>query len=204
MGKVFTDISLSLDGFIAGPDDGLEYPLGKGGERIHQWKFNLESWREPQGLGGGKTNRDSEIVDESDKNTGATIVGWRMYDNAQGWGEEPPFRRPVFVITHKAQEKVVKANGTIFTFVTDGIQSALKQAQAAAGDQDVAVGGGANIVQQFIQAGLLDEIQLHIAHLLLGDGVRLFDHLGMKQIELESLRTVEGDGVTHLKLRVVK
>lgn len=204
MGKVFSDITLSLDGFIAGPDDGLEYPLGKGGERIHQWVYDLAAWREPQGLSGGKTNRDSEIIDESDKNTGATIVGKRMYFTVQGWGDEPPFRRPVFVITHEPQEKVVKPNGTTFTFVTDGIESALKQAKAAAGDQDVAVGGGANIVQQFIKAGLLDEIQVHILHFLMGDGTRLFDHLGTQKFELESTRVVEGEGVTHLKFRIVK
>jgi dihydrofolate reductase len=203
-GKVAFDISMSLDGFIAGPNDGPELPLGAGGERLHQWLYELASWREPHGLTGGKTDRDAEILDEAFKNTGASIVGRRMFDNAGGWGENPPFRTPVFVLTHQAREPLVKGGGTTFTFVTDGIESALAQAKAAAGAKNVAVGGGANVAQQFIEAGLLDEIQIHLVPVLLGAGIRLFAHLGTEHVDLESTRVIASPGVTHLRFRVVK
>jgi dihydrofolate reductase len=204
MGKVTVDISMSLDGFIAGPNDSVERPLGEGGERLHEWIYDLASWRERHGLEGGKTDTDAEVLDESFKSTGAAVVGRRMFDVANGWGDNPPFHMPVFVITHEAREKLVKEAGTTFTFVTDGIQSALEQAKAAAGDKDVSVAGGANIIQQYLSAGLLDEIQIHLVPVLLGDGVRLFDHLGTEQIELETTRVIESSGVTHLRFHVVK
>src|SRR5215216_2678427 len=177
MGKVFVDITTSLDGYIAGPNDGPELPLGENGERIHEWIFGLRAWREPHGLEGGETNRDSEIIEESLADRGAVIVGRRMFDNAQGWGNEPPFHVPVFVLTHEAREPEAKDGGTTFTFVTDGVESAFRQAQAAAGDKNVLIGGGANTVQQFLKAGLIDEIQIHVAPLLLGGGVKLLDGL---------------------------
>jgi dihydrofolate reductase len=204
MGKVISDISVSLDGFIAGPNDGAENPLGDGGERLHEWVFDLASWRERHGLAGGQTNRDSEVVDESIRNTGAVVLGRRMFDNAKGWGDDPPFHVPVFVLTHEARDFLVKQGGTTFTFITDGPKSALDQAKAVAGDKDVAIGGGANTVQQFIRAGLLDEIQIHVVPVLLGDGVRLFDQLGTKQIELANTRVIESPAVTHLRFRLVK
>ncbi|MCA1707677.1 MAG: dihydrofolate reductase family protein [Actinobacteria bacterium] len=204
MGKVVVDITTSLDGFIAGPNDGPEVPLGEGGERLHQWVYDLASWREPHGLAGGKTNRDSEVLDEAFKSAGAIVVGRRMFDNAQGWGENPPFHMPVFVLTHEARETEAKEGGTTFTFVTDGIESALGQARAAAGDKNVSVGGGANTIQQFLKAGLLDEIQIHIAPLLLGDGIRLFEHLSTEKIELERTRVIDSPDVIHLRFRVVK
>jgi dihydrofolate reductase len=204
MGKVTFDITMSLDGYIAGPNDGLELPLGAGGERLHEWVYGLKSWREPHGLAGGETNRDAEILEESLKTTGAIVLGKRMFDNARGWGENPPFHVPVFVLTHTGREPEAKEGGTTFTFVTDGVESALEQARAAAGDKDVAVGGGANTAQQFLKAGLLDELQIHVAPMLLGGGVRLFDQLGAQQIDLEPTRVVESPRVTHLKFRVVK
>jgi dihydrofolate reductase len=204
MGKVTVDMSMSLDGFIAGPNDSVERPLGEGGERLHEWVYDLASWRERHGLTGGKTDSDAEVLDESLKNTGAVVVGKRMFDVANGWGDNPPFHVPVFVLTHDAREKLVKEGGTTFTFVTDGIQSALEQAKAAAGDKDVSVGGGANIIQQYLSAGLLDEIQIHLVPVLLGDGRRLFEHTGTGQIELERTRVIESPGVTHLRFRVVK
>jgi dihydrofolate reductase len=204
MGKVVVDITTSLDGFIAGPNDGPEVPLGEGGERLHQWVFDLASWREPHGLEGGKTNRDSEVLDEALSTTGAIVVGRRMFDNAKGWGENPPFHKTVFVLTHEARETEAKEGGTTFTFVNDGIESALDQARAAAGDKDVSVGGGANTIQQCLSAGLLDEIQIHIAPMLLGGGIRLFGHLGPEQIDLERTRVIESPAVTHLRFRVVK
>jgi dihydrofolate reductase len=178
--------------------------LGEGGEQLHQWVYDLASWREPHGLTGGKTNKDSEVLDEAFKAAGAIVVGRRMFDNARGWGENPPFHMPVFVLTHEARDPEAKEGGTTFTFVTDGIESALEQARAAAGDGNVNVGGGAKTIGQFLQAGLLDEIQIHITPMLLGDGIRLFEHLGAGQIELERTRVIDSPDVTHLRFRVVK
>jgi len=204
VGNVVADITMSLDGFVAGPDDGPELPLGAGGERLHQWVYDLASWREPHGLAGGKTNRDSEVLDETFRTAGAVIVGRRMFDNAQGWGDNPPFHMPVFVLTHEARDPEVKEGGTTFTFVGDGIESALEQARDAAGDKNVSVGGGASTIQQFIKTGLLDELQVHITPLLLGGGIRLFEHLGPEQIELERTRVIDSPAVTHLRFRLPK
>lgn len=202
---VHSDISMSLDGFIAGPNDSIDRPLGTGGERLHEWVYNLASWRERHGIAGGKIDTDAEVLDESFRNTGAILMGRRMYDlGEESWGDDPPFGMPVFVVTHDDRNEIVKEGGTTFTFVTDGIESALHQAKAAAGDSDVSVAGGANTIQQFITAGLLDEIQIHLVPILLGDGRRLFDHIGPKLIELENTRVIESPGVTHLKFRVVK
>ena len=204
MGKTVVDITTSLDGFVAGPNDGPELPLGEGGERLHEWVYDLASWREPHGLAGGQTNRDSEILDEAMTTTGAIVVGRRMFDNAKGWGDNPPFHKPVFVLTHEVREQVVKAGGTTFSFVNDGIESALEQAKTAAGEKDVGVGGGANTIQQYLRAGLLDEMQIHVAPMLLGAGIRLFEHLGSGPIQLESTRVIESPAVAHLKYRVVR
>lgn len=205
MKKVIVDLSMSLDGFITGPNDGPENGLGDGGERLHEWLYDLSSWRERHSLAGGQTNRDAEVLEEAFKNIGAIVMGRRMFDIAeQPWGDNPPFHMPVFVVTHRAREKVVKQGGTTFTFVTDGIESALERAKATVGDKDISVAGGANVVQQYMKAGLLDEIQIHLVPLLLGGGVRLFQHLGDEPIELESTRVIESPGVTHLQFRIVK
>ena len=204
MGKVAVDITTSLDGYVAGPNDGPELPLGESGERLHEWIFGLRAWREPHGLEGGEVNRDSEIVEESLADRGAVIVGRRMFDNADGWGEEPPFHVPVFVLTHEAREPEAKDGGTTFTFVTDGVESAFRQAKTAAGDKNVLVGGGANTVQQFLKAGLVDEIQIHVTPLLLGGGVKLLDGLNDDDVKLEITRVVESPTVTHLRYRVVR
>lgn len=202
MGRVRFDISMSLDGFIAGPGAGIEKPLGEGGERLHEWLVGLESWRERHGYEGGEAGRDAEILDEAFSGLGAIVMGRRMFDEAERpWGDDPPFHVPVFVVTHNAREQLVKEGGTTFTFVTDGIESALEQARAAAGDQNVGLAGGANIAQQFLKAGLLDELQIHLIPILLGDGTRLFDRLGNQQIELEGTRVIESPGVTHLRFR---
>jgi len=205
MSKVTSDLSMSLDGFIAGALDSPELPLGEGGERLHQWLYDLASWREPHGLTGGQTNRDSEVFDESFRNIGAVVMGKRMFNHGEPqWGDNPPFHVPVFVLSHEARDRVVKQGGTTFTFVRDGVASALAQARAAAGDRDVWVPGGAAAVQQFIAAGLLDEMQIHLVPVLLGDGVRLFDSIGAGPIELERIRVIESPGVTHLQFRIVK
>lgn len=205
MAKVFADISMSLDGCIAGPNDGPDEPLGVGGERLHEWAYDLESWRKHHNMTGGETGTDSDILEESFKNTGAVLMGRRMFDLAEPhWGDNPPFRVPVFVVTHHARETLVKEGGTTFNFVTDGIESALQQATAAAGDSEIAVAGGANIIQQYLSAGHLDEIQVHVVPILLGGGVRLFDHIDTRHVALEGTRVIESPGVTHLKFRVRK
>jgi len=211
MTELTCDISMSLDGFVAGPDPTLEQPLGEGGDRLHQWAYDLETWREPHGLSGGTSgNPDAEIMAETVARAGATIMGRRMFGGGDGpwdeswrgwWGEEPPFHHPVFVLTHHPREPLAM-EGTTFTFVTDGIESALEQARAAAAGRDVAVGGGAEIIQQYLRAGLLDELQVHVAPILLGGGTRLFDGVGPASLEI--VRTVESPAVTHIRYRVVR
>lgn len=213
MARLRFNISMSLDGFIAGPDPGPDQPLGVGGEQLHQWIYGLASWRERHGLEGGTTNADAEVVEESLTNTGAVLMGRRMFGGTEGpwgddpwegwWGDDPPFRMPVFVLTHHAREPLAKGE-TTFTFVTEGIEAALEQAQAATADKDVAVAGGANVAQQYLSAGLLDEMQIHLVPVLLGGGVRLFDELGLEQVELEATRVIESPAVTHLRYRVTK
>jgi dihydrofolate reductase len=215
MGKLTADISMSLDGFIAGPNPTLERPLGDGGEALHEWAIGLAVWRERHGLAaGGEVNASSEIVEESLAATGAVVMGRRMFSGGEGpweddpnadawWGDEPPFRVPVFVLTHHARATVTKEGGTTFTFVTEGIEAALEQARAAAGDKDVAVSGGASVVQQYLDAGQLDELQINLAPVLLGGGTRLFEGLGVAQA-LEVIRVVQSPAVTHLRYRVAK
>jgi dihydrofolate reductase len=205
MGKVHVDMSMSLDGFVAGPNAGPHNALGDGGHRIQQW-FDVESWRERQTLEGGQTNRDDEVYKETSSRTGAYVMGRRMFDEGEvGWADPPPFHAPVFVLTHQAREPWVRQGGTTFTFVTDGIQSALKQARAAAGEKDVQISGGAEIVRQYIEAGMLDELQIHLAPVLLGDGVRLFDGIDAEDgVELEVKRVIDSPRVTHLRYSVVK
>ncbi|MBV9786915.1 MAG: dihydrofolate reductase family protein [Chloroflexi bacterium] len=201
MGKVIAEMSMSLDGFITGPTDSAE-SLFAGVDRLHQWIYGLASWRAPHGLEGGETNADDEIMAESWQNTGAILMGHRMFEHGEEpWGDNPPFHVPVFVVTHHAREPLVKAGGTTFFFVTDGVASAMEQAKAAAGDKDVSVAGGANVIQQLLRAGLLDEIQLHLIPVLLGTGTRLFEDTGSDPIELECTRVVASANVTHLRFR---
>ena len=196
---------MSLDGFVAGPNAGPNNPLGDGGMRIHRWVYDLEGWRERQSLQGGKTNPDDEVSREIYDRTGAFVMGRRMFDEGEvGWPDPPPFRAPVFVLTKRAREPWVRQGGTTFTFVTDGVESALEQARAAAGEKDVLVSGGANTLGQFVEAGLLDELQIHLAPVLLGEGVRLFEGIDPENVELERTRVIDSPRVTHLRYRVVK
>ncbi|HEX8156740.1 MAG TPA: dihydrofolate reductase family protein [Solirubrobacteraceae bacterium] len=215
MAKLILNISMSLDGFVAGPDQTLEQPLGQGGEGLHEWAFAALSWRERHGLRGGEKNADSDVVEESVRNIGATVMGRRMFSGGEGpwesdpnadgwWGDKPPFGHPVFILTHHAREPVTKQGATTFTFVTGGVEAALEQARAAAGDKDVAVGGGADVAQQYLKAGLLDELQIHLVPILLGGGVRLFDRLGADEVELQGTSVIQSPLVTHLSYRVVK
>jgi dihydrofolate reductase len=214
MTKLTLDISMSLDGFIAGPNQTIDEPLGRGGEQLHQWIFGLEAWRARHGQSGGERNADSDLIQETLDATGAIVMGRRMFSGGSGpwerdpmaagwWGDEPPFGVPVFVLTSHARETVTKPDGTTYTFVTDGIESALAQARAAAGERNVAVAGGANVVQQYLAAGLLDELQIHVVPILLGGGVRLFGG-AEAETRLELVRAVGSPGVTHVKYRVAR
>ena len=212
MAKLKLDISMSLDGFVAGPNATREEPLGEGGEQLHEWAVRLESWRETHGKSGGERNVDDKVMREWIDSIGAVLMGRRMFSGGEGpwendpvsdgwWGDEPPFHAPVFILTHHPRDKVEKAGGTSFTFVTDGIESALEQAKAAAGEKDVYIGGGADVAQQYLRAGLLEEMQIHVAPVLLGGGVRLFDEGANANLELT--RAIESPFVTHISYRVV-
>jgi dihydrofolate reductase len=212
MAKLRFEISISVDGFVAGPNQSEEHPLGEGGEQLHEWVFKLAAWREPHGREGGEVNASSEVIEESLDNVGATVMGRNMFGGGPGpwgedpwdgwWGDEPPFHTPVFVLTHHEREPLEKQGGTSFTFVTDGIESALAQAKEAAGGKHVSLGGGASAAQQYLAAGLIDEMQLNIAPVLLGAGTRLFEGIADADITLEPVRVVETPDVTHLKYRV--
>ena len=213
MGRVVLDISTSLDGFIAGPNPTLEEPLGQGGERLHEWVIALASWRRSHGLEGGEEDADSERLAEEIESTGAVVMGRRMFSGGAGpweddpkargwWGDDPPFRKPVFVVTHHEREPL-ELGETTFTFVTDGVGAAVEQARAAAGDKDVLVAGGASVAQQILNAGLLDEIQLHVAPTLLGGGTRLFDG-SPPDVRLERTLVLDSPAVTHLRYRVLR
>ena len=197
-------LTMSLDGFIAGPNDGPEQPLGEGGMRLFDWYSSGDT---EYGLPGTEmvfmvSPQSAELLREAHGKMGAFVTGRRTFDITNGWGGSPPLGVPAFVVTHAVPQEWVY-EGSPFTFVTDGVESAVERAKAAAGDKDVAV-GAASIVQQCIEAGLLDEIHVDLVPVLLGSGVRLFDHLGPGLIELERTRVVEAPGVTHLTFRVVK
>ena len=213
MPRLMLEISTSLDGFVAGPSPTLEEPLGKSGELLHEWIFGLASWRAPHGLEGGETGPDDEIIAESLAAQGAVIMGRRMFSggegpwaddpNADSWfGDDPPFHVPVFILTHHARESEVKQGGTSYTFVTDGIESALEQAKAAAGDKDVLLAGGASVAQQYLKAGLLDQVQIHVVPVLLGGGTHLFGMLGLDPRRVEVTRVVASPSVTHIRFEV--
>jgi dihydrofolate reductase len=211
MGKVTCQISISLDGFVAGPNQSLDNPIGEGGLRLHDWAFATSSWRRQQGQGGGEDGADSEVIDEVVQGVGAYIMGRKMFGGGPGrwdqdwkgwWGEEPPYHAPVFVLTHQPRQPLAMLGGTTFTFVTDGVESALAQAQAAAGDQDVAIAGGASTIRQYLAAGSLDELYLHIVPVILGAGERLLEDVG--DPVLEPVKVVASPGVTHIKYRIVK
>jgi dihydrofolate reductase len=202
------EISMSLDGFVAGPNPSSDDPLGEGGTQLHEWGIGTAAWREHHGLEGGERNADSALLEESIARVGATIMGKRMFGGGDGpwgdepwegwWGDEPPFAHSVFVLTHHPREPLVKGQ-TTFTFV-EGIEPALEQARAAAGDMDVAVGGGTDVIQQYLSAGLVDELTLHVVPVLLGGGVRLFERL--EGLELEPAAVVGSPEVTHLTYRL--
>jgi dihydrofolate reductase len=204
MGKVAMGLSMSLDGFIAGPNDGPGSPLGDGGERLFAWYSGGDiEYRLPgTDLVFQVSPQSAEVLREAHSKMGALVTGRRTFDITNGWGGSPPLGVPTFVVTHTVPEDWVY-EGSPFTFVTAGVESAVEQAKQVAGEKDVAV-GAASIVQQCIRAGLLEEIHIDLVPVLLGEGVRLFDHLGVGPIDLESTEVVEGAGVTHLTFCVVK
>ena len=214
MPQVKLDISMSLDGYVAGPNPTLELPLGKGGMGLHEWVFGLESFRSRHGGEGGEGGPDDAVVAEGLRTQGAVIMGRKMFSGGSGpwesdpnaggwWGDEPPFEVPVFILTHHAREQVVTGAKTSFNFVTGGIEEALAQAQAVAGNRDVLIAGGGDVAQQYLRAGLLDEIQIHLVPIFLGSGVRLFDGIAPDTVALEAERVVAASpGVTHLRFRV--
>ncbi len=213
MSKVRVHISVSLDGFVAGPNQTMDEPLGEGGEHLHDWVVVLKAWREAVGMEGGEENDNNSVVQEEKADVGAEIMGRGKFgppargpwgdDSWQGWwGDDPPFHKPVFVLTHHERQPLTLSD-TTFTFVTDGIEPALERARAAAGARDVFIGGGADVINQYLAAGLVDELELHVVPIILGGGARLFEGIG-PDVRLEPIRVLEAPGVTHLKYRVVK
>jgi dihydrofolate reductase len=214
MSKLRSGITMSLDGYVAGPEQSVENPLGIGGMRLHEWAFALAAWREQHGLEGGEVNPSTAFVEESLANVGAVLMGRNMFGGGRGpwgddpwrgwWGDDPPFHVPVFVLTHHERDPLPLEGGTTFTFVTDGIESALEQAREAAGVKDVVIGGGAGVIRQYLAAGLVDELSISLAPVLLGGGERLLDGLGDSAIELEQVDAIAAPGVTHVRYRVVR
>jgi dihydrofolate reductase len=214
MSKLRCHIAISLDGFVAGPNQSAQNPLGEGGERLHEWMVSLAAWRQSHGHHGGDVTESARIIEQSRENLGAGVMGRNMFGPIGGgawrdeqwtgwWGEDPPYRCPVFIVTHHPRDPVQMKGGTTYHFVTGGIESALEQAKDAAGGQDVRLWGGADIANQYLAAGLLDVLELHVVPVLLGSGARLFDDLAPAQVRLEQVRAVEAPGVTHLKYAVL-
>jgi dihydrofolate reductase len=215
MGSFRCHISISADGFVAGPRQSAENPLGEGGERLHDWAFSLAAWRESHGRRGGEVNESTRVMQEAFENVGAGVMGRNMFGPAGGgdwadeqwkgwWGDDPPYHNDVFILTHHPREPVEMEGGTTFHFVTDGVERALERARESADGRDVRLWGGAQVIQQYLAAGRLDELELHIVPVLLRDGTRLLDNLGDAEIRLEQVRAVEAPGVTHLKYRVMR
>jgi dihydrofolate reductase len=211
MARLRVNIAMSLDGYVAGPDQSEENPLGKGGMQLHQWAFELAAFRERHGMEGGDVNPSTAVVEEALENIGATVMGRNMFGGRGPWGDQPwdgwwgddpPFHTPVFIVTHHPRGPVAMQGGTTFSFVTEGIESALAQAVEAAGGKDVSLGGGASIVRQYLKAGLIDDLQINLVPVLLGGGERLFDNID--GVRLEQVRAVEAPGVTHLAYRVLR
>lgn len=209
LSSVFGQVSISLDGFVAGPDQSKDHPLGVGGERLHEWALATEEWRSAHGREGGERNPDSDVIAENSRDVGAYIMGRRMFGDGEGewdldwqgwWGDDPPFHVPTYVLTHHERESLPMEGGTTFHFVTDGVESALEQARGAAGDSRVSVAGGASALRQYLVGGLLDELELHIVPVLLGGGERLLDGVG--DIVLEPAEVVASPAVTHVRYRV--
>jgi dihydrofolate reductase len=211
MSQVICHITVSLDGFVAGPNQSLENPIGEGAMRLHSWVFETQAWRASHDQGGGESGVDSDAAAAMSAGVGAYVMGRNMFSPGRGewdldwrgwWGEEPPYHVPVFVLTHHPREPLEMDGGTTFRFVTDGIESALDQARSAAGDGSVTIAGGASTVQQYLAAGLLDELHLHVAPMLLGRGERLLENVG--DPVFEPLAATGSERATHISYRIVR
>ncbi|MGH3157271.1 MAG: dihydrofolate reductase family protein [Streptosporangiaceae bacterium] len=214
MSRVVYGVSMSLDGFVAGPDQSVDHPLGVGGELLHEWMRALAAWREMAGEEGGETNASTAVFEDGNDDVGAIIMGRNMFGGGPGswgenawtgwWGDNPPFHLPVFVLTHHQRVPLAMQGGTTFTFVTGGAGEALELARRAADGKDVAVSGGGSVGRQYLAAGVLDDLEIHLVPVFLGAGVRLFDGPGLAAVKLEQTRVIEAPGVTHLKYRIIR
>jgi dihydrofolate reductase len=213
MSMFWFQMAMSLDGYVAGPNQSEQDPLGVGGMRLHEWVFELEAWRGQMGQEGGEVNASTQVVVEAQTNIGAVVMGRNMFGGGPGpwredppwngwWGDDPPYHAPVFVVTHHPREPLEMKGGTTFWFVTDGIGPALDRARAVAGERDVLLGGGADVANQYLRAGSLDGFELHVVPVLLGSGERLLADVG--RLELRQVRVIEAPGVVHLKYLVVR
>lgn len=202
---------ISLDGFGAGPDQGLQNPLGVRGAELMQWFFPTKVWRSKQGQEGGETGVDNRMAERGFANLGAWVLGRNMFGPVRGpwpdeswkgwWGEEPPYHVPVYVLTHHPRPPLRMQGGTEFRFVTDGIHAALEQAKDAAGAGDVRIGGGAATVRQYLQAGLIDELHLALSPVFMGAGEPLWLGLDMRALGYECAEVIPGERATHLIVR---
>ena len=212
MSKLRLQISISIDGYVAGPNQSEDDPLGEGGTELHQWAFKLAAWRAPHDRDGGEVNASSPVLEALHDNIGANVMGRNMFGGGPGpwgeqpwngwWGDNPPFHTPVFVLTHHQREPLEMEGGTTFHFVTDGIESALEQAKEAAAGKDVSLGGGASAAQQYLAAGLVDEMTLNVAPVMLGEGERLFEGIGSSPRAFELIEAVDAPDVSHLRYRL--
>jgi dihydrofolate reductase len=209
MSSVKAHISISLDGYVAGPNQSVDNPIGEGGDRLHEWMLDTATFYATEEVPPAERTPDDDVVDSIVQDFGAFIMGRNMFDAGRGpwdeswrgwWGDDPPYHAPVFVLTHYPREPLPMEGGTTYYFVTDGIESALQQARAAAGEQNVAIAGGAQAIRQYLRAGLLDELHLHIAPVILGAGERLLDDVGDPQ--LEPVQVIASPKVTHVTYRV--
>src|SRR5206468_2364668 len=211
MTRLRFNITMSLDGYVAGPNQSITNPLGEGGEKLHEWAFITRAFRAMHGMDGGETGPDDSVIAETFQNLGATIMGRHMFGGGDGpwgdnpwrgwWGENPPYHTPVFVLTRHARDPLEMQGGTTFHFVTEGIHAALELARKAARGKDVSLAGGADVAQQYLQAGLIDEMEIHIVPLLLGDGARLFENTAGRQTAYECIRIINSPAVSHYKYR---
>ncbi|MCO4292528.1 dihydrofolate reductase family protein [Solitalea sp. MAHUQ-68] len=205
MSKIFVSVGVSLDGFMAGLNGGPQAPLGEGGLAIHEWVFKQQIFRQHLGLGDdGETGKDNDIAKVIFERIGANILGKNMFvEGEANWPEDAPFHCPVFVLTHEIREPWVRKGGTTFYFENDGVYSALEKAKAAAGDKDIRISGGANVIQQYLNAGLIEELIIHQVPLLLGKGVRLFENLDTDKFSFEIIEAINSSEVTHIRYKVI-
>lgn len=204
MSKIFFGVGISIDGFIAGLNGSPTNPLGDGGTEIHQWLYRQKAFIDMLEMGdGGETGKDNDILDEIIDRTGANIMGKRMFEEGEGnWPENAPFHTPVYVLTHQVRDPWERKGGTTFYFINDGIESALEKAKKAAGNKDIKISGGANVIQQYLNAGVIDDFIIHLSSNIVGKGVRLFDNLDKDKFSVEIIEACNTTLVTHLRYKV--